>query len=85
VLWVRIPPGLPFYFFDYDYRKGLRVFAKTKSFLDDVKAELHRVTWPTRKETISTTWVVVFIVFLIAFYLGLCDVILARVMKVILS
>jgi preprotein translocase subunit SecE len=61
------------------------VLAKTKSFLDDVKAELHRVTWPSRKETISTTWVVIFIVFLIAFYLGFCDVILARVMKVILS
>ena len=61
------------------------MLAKTKSFLDDVMAELHRVTWPTRKETISTTWVVVFIVLLIAFYLGLCDVILARVMKVILS
>lgn len=61
------------------------MLAKTKSFLDDVKAELHRVTWPSRKETISTTWVVIFIVFLIAFYLGFCDVILARVMKVILS
>jgi len=61
------------------------VLAKTKSFLDDVMAELHRVTWPTRKETISTTWVVVFIVLLIAFYLGICDVILARIMKVILS
>jgi preprotein translocase subunit SecE len=61
------------------------VFAKTKSFLDDVKAELHRVTWPARKETISTTWVVVFIIILIAFYLGLCDFVLARVMKVFLS
>ncbi|MRR54818.1 MAG: preprotein translocase subunit SecE [Deltaproteobacteria bacterium] len=79
-------PSWPAIFFlDYDYRKGLHVLAKTKSFLDEVKAELHRVTWPTRKETISTTWVVVFIVLLIAFYLGFCDVILARVMKVILS
>lgn len=61
------------------------MFAKTKSFLDDVKAELHRVTWPARKETISTTWVVVFIIILIAFYLGLCDFVLAKVMKVFLS
>jgi preprotein translocase subunit SecE len=61
------------------------VFAKTKNFLDDVKAELRRVTWPARKETISTTWVVVFIIILISFYLGLCDFILARLMKVFLS
>lgn len=61
------------------------MFAKTKIFLEDVKAELHRVTWPSRKETISTTWVVVFIILIIALYLGLCDQILARAMKVMLS
>jgi preprotein translocase subunit SecE len=60
------------------------VFAKAKGFLEDVRAELHRVTWPARKETISTTWVVVFIIILIAFYLGFCDVILAKIMKAVL-
>lgn len=61
------------------------MFAKAKSFLDDVRAELHRVTWPSRKETISTSWVVVFIILLIAFYLGFCDVILAKIMRTLLG
>ena len=61
------------------------MFAKAKSFLDDVRAELHRVTWPAKKETLSTSWVVVFIILLIAFYLGFCDVVLAKIMRTLLG
>jgi len=61
------------------------VIAKTKEFLTEVKAELDKVTWPTRKETVSTTWVVVAIVLLISVYLGVCDVVLAKLMRIILG
>jgi len=61
------------------------VIAKTKEFLTEVKAELGKVTWPTRKETVSTTWVVVAIVLLISIYLGVCDVVLAKLMRIILG
>jgi len=61
------------------------VIAKTKVFIDEVKLELEKVTWPTRKETIATTWVVVFIVVLISFYLGACDLILARLLRFLLG
>jgi preprotein translocase subunit SecE len=54
------------------------VLAKTKNFIDEVKVELGKVTWPTRKETIATTWVVVVIIVLISLYLGACDVVLAK-------
>jgi preprotein translocase subunit SecE len=60
------------------------VLAKTKNFLDEVKAELSKVTWPTRKETFATTWVVVVIIFIIAFYLGACDLLLAKIMRFVL-
>jgi len=61
------------------------VIAKTKVFIDEVKLELEKVTWPTRKETIATTWVVVFIVVLISFYLGACDLVLARLLRFLLG
>ncbi|AJE02520.1 preprotein translocase subunit SecE [Geobacter pickeringii] len=61
------------------------MITKVKEFLAEVKAELGKVTWPSRKETISTTWVVVAIVFLISIYLGACDVVLAKVMRFILG
>ena len=61
------------------------VIAKTRAFFDEVKLELEKVTWPTRKETIATTWVVVFIVILISFYLGACDLVLARLLRFLLG
>ena len=61
------------------------MIAKTRAFFDEVKLELEKVTWPTRKETIATTWVVVFIVVLISFYLGACDLVLARLLRLLLG
>lgn len=61
------------------------MIAKTRIFFDEVKQELERVTWPTRKETVGTTWVVVFIVVLISFYLGACDLVLARLLRFLLG
>lgn len=61
------------------------MIAKTKEFFTEVRAELGKVTWPTRKETVSTTWVVVAIVVLISIYLGVCDVVLAKLMRIILG
>lgn len=56
-----------------------------KSFLDSVKIELEKVTWPTRKETVATTGVVIVIVLIISLYLGACDVVLAKLMRLILG
>ena len=60
------------------------MLAKTKNFLEEVKAELAKVTWPTRKETIATTWVVIVIIFVISLYLGACDLVLAKIMRFVL-
>ena len=57
------------------------MIAKTRSFFDEVKQELDKVTWPTRKETVATTWVVVFIVVVISFYLGACDLVLTKLLR----
>lgn len=57
---------------------------RLKSFLSDIRVEMHKVTWPGRKETIATTWLVLAIIVLISFYLGLCDLILAKIIKAML-
>ena len=61
------------------------VLAKAKNFLQEVNVELGKVTWPTRKETVATAWIVVVIIVLISLYLGACDVILAKLMRLILG
>ncbi|ABK98298.1 preprotein translocase subunit SecE [Pelobacter propionicus] len=58
---------------------------KLRSFLESVKIELAKVTWPTRKETVATTGVVVVIIVLISLYLGVCDLVLAKLMRLILG
>jgi preprotein translocase subunit SecE len=61
------------------------VLANTKKFLEEVKVELGKVTWPSRKETMATAWVVVLIIVVISLYLGACDVVLAKLMRFILK
>jgi len=61
------------------------VLAKAKTFVQEVREELHKVTWPTRKETIATTWVVVVIIIIISLYLGVCDLLLNKIMRFVLQ
>jgi preprotein translocase subunit SecE len=61
------------------------VLAKANKFLQEVKVELGKVTWPTRKETVATSWIVLVIIVLISFYLGACDIVLTKLMRLILG
>jgi preprotein translocase subunit SecE len=51
---------------------------KTRTFLTDVRVELKKVTWPNRQDTLSSTVVVIIVVFIISFYLGFIDILLSR-------
>jgi len=56
-----------------------------RQFLREVRVELSKVTWPTRKDTLASTSVVLVIVILIAAFLGLVDLGLSRLMRILLS
>jgi len=60
-------------------------FQKIIRFFADAKAELKRVVWPTRKQTLASTAVVLIIVFIVAAYLGIIDYILAKLVRVVLG
>ena len=55
-----------------------------KDFFREVRIELKKVTWPSRKETIAATGMVIFLSILVAFFLGLLDVGLAKAVGTIL-
>jgi preprotein translocase subunit SecE len=61
------------------------MIAKTNDFLANVKAELKKVTWPTRKDTYASSLVVIVLVLVSAVYLGGVDLILARLVRLILG
>ena len=54
------------------------MFKRTRIFLSEVKVELKKVTWPSRQDTISSTGVVLVVVFIISFYLGFIDILLSK-------
>jgi preprotein translocase subunit SecE len=53
------------------------------SFLKEVRAELKKVTWPSRRETANTTLVVILSVFFFGFYLFFMDIIFSRIIDLI--
>jgi preprotein translocase subunit SecE len=50
----------------------------TKDYVNELKLEMRRVTWPTRKQVESTTAVVIFSVFAFAAYFWVVDGVLSR-------
>ena len=58
---------------------------KAGEFLGQVKAELQKVTWPTRKETYGTTLVVIVLVLLVAVYLWVIDTGLSTLIRTLLK
>ena len=55
-----------------------------KQFVTEARGELKKVTWPTRQQATSATWVVILLSIFIAIYLGLVDLGLSRLVKYIL-
>jgi len=52
---------------------------KIKEFFQEVSVELRKVSWPTRQQTLNATVVVIVVSFIVAFFLGIVDIVLARI------
>jgi len=61
------------------------VFQTSIQFLREVKIELKKVTWPSRKQTIGSTVVVIALVLLISLFLGVVDIGLSSLMRAVLQ
>jgi len=61
------------------------MIGKTNDFLGNVKSELKKVTWPTRKDTYASSLVVIVLVLVSAVFLGGVDLVLSRLVRLILG
>ena len=61
------------------------IMQKAIQFVSQAKAELKKVTWPTREANIGFHGVVIVIVSIMAIYLGIIDLVLAKLVKFILG
>ena len=57
----------------------------TKDYIDSLKAEMRKVSWPNRKQVESTTAVVIVCVFAFAGYFEIVDTVLGAGVKSILN
>ncbi|MBU1104794.1 preprotein translocase subunit SecE [Candidatus Parcubacteria bacterium] len=55
------------------------------TYITEVKSEVSKVSWPTKKETIRLTVIVVVVSAIVATYLGALDFLLSAILKLVLS
>ncbi len=58
---------------------------KAVQFLREVKVELKKVTWPSRRQTIGSTAVVLVLVIIVSLFLGITDFILGKLVQMVLG
>ena len=58
---------------------------KGLQFLREAKAELKKVTWPSKKQTIGSTIVVIVLVAIISLFLGVVDMTLSSLIHIVLQ
>jgi preprotein translocase subunit SecE len=54
-------------------------------YLRETRAELRKVTWPTRQQATNLTLIVLAVTLVMALFLGACDLIFATLVRQILS
>ena len=59
------------------------IFARASKWFKDMKAELKKVVWPTRKQTINNTLIVLACVLVVAVFIGLFDFIATNAIELI--
>lgn len=60
-------------------------FEKVKNFLKEVKAEMKKVSWPSRRDVAGTTLVAIVATLILAIYLYFADIIFSFLVKYIYS
>jgi preprotein translocase subunit SecE len=55
-------------------RQQMNFFQRTgdslRQFVRETVGELRKVSWPTRKEALNLTWIVLLVIFVMTIYLG---------------
>ena len=57
--------------------------AMRQNYAGDIIDELKKVSWPTKKETIRLTSIVIIVSLIIGLYIGIIDVLLAKALELI--
>jgi preprotein translocase subunit SecE len=62
-----------------------RIWFKIQKFFQETVGELRKVSWPTRREAIRLTWIVIGVILIMAAILGGLDFVYTKIFGVILG
>ena len=57
---------------------------KTTAFIQEVRGEMQKVTWPTREELVGSTAVVLTTMLILSAFIGVADFVFAGALKLVL-
>jgi len=64
---------------------GMKFLARIKEYFASVRAEVGRVSWPSRKEVVGFTVLVILMTVVLGVYLGLADWVLQQILRLLLA
>ncbi len=59
------------------------MFNKVVTFLKEIRAELRKVTWPTRNELIGSTIVTIVVTLIVSVFIGIVDRVFTQATRLI--
>ncbi len=63
----------------------MSVLAKVREYFVSVRAEVARVSWPSRKEVVTFTVLVILLTVALGIYLGLVDLVLQHLLRLLVT
>ncbi|MFA5093100.1 MAG: preprotein translocase subunit SecE [Candidatus Omnitrophota bacterium] len=61
----------------------MNIIAKPVNFLKEVRTELSKVSWSTRKELLASTVLVITVTAIMTVFIGIVDLVLSRFLSVV--
>ena len=58
---------------------------KFTNFFKEIKIEMGKVAWPSKSELIGSTSVVIVSLAILSIFIGVCDVILSKIVNLIMT
>lgn len=69
---------------DKDRKGKIGRLERSREFLREIRAELRKVVWPTRKETVNLTMIVIGVSMAVGVFLGLVDFAFGEMFQILL-
>ena len=63
--------------------KTMNILAKPVNFINEVRSELSKVSWSTRKELLASTVLVITVTLIMTVFIGIVDLVLSRFLSVV--